>query len=67
LTPETLLRCMECERMFVFSELVNRIALEAYDPVAALETDCVARELIDCEIHVTGVSVVDANDHEMNE
>ncbi len=59
LTPQSLLRCMECERVFVFVELVNRISLEAFDPEAALTTDSVAGELIKREIHVAGVRFVD--------
>ncbi|MBA3483047.1 MAG: hypothetical protein H0T51_14660 [Pirellulales bacterium] len=58
LTPASLLRCGECEHVFVFAELVNRMSLEAYDPESALTTDSVAGELIRRDIHVAGVRVI---------
>jgi len=59
LTPETLLRCPECERVFAFVDLASRMALEAYDPAAALSTDDIDAELVRQEIHVTGVHIED--------
>lgn len=57
LGADTVLRCDVCERSFVYGELVNRIALETYDPEAALTADDLAEELRRRDIRVTAVRV----------
>jgi hypothetical protein len=57
LTEQTEMTCSECGRKFVFSELRDRIALEAYDPEAALTLNDAGITLRLMEIRQAGITI----------